>query len=162
MTLEWTPPKPPYGVVSTPASDVRAQTDRFFGFDLWFDIAGGSRANLVVTAAGDWRVVGGVTALAQSLTRRTITNPGEWRTKPNYGVGARDFVKAKDTPATRAQLEARVREQYLADRRVERVDAVAIERVETAMGPVLRLGVKFTPRGRLRTDAPIQLSIDVT
>jgi hypothetical protein len=54
--------------------------------------------------------------------RRTITNPGEWKTKPNYGVGARLYVKAKDTPATRSELAARIRSQYLLDQRVESVD----------------------------------------
>lgn len=158
----WTPPDPPNGAVGTPSTDTNAQAALFYGEDIWFDVTQGAIANYVVTAAGDWLSASGLDALKQSLTRRTITNPFEWKTKPNYGVGARLYVKAKDTPAMRAELEARIRSQYLIDKRVESVDEVSFEKiVDQGIGPGLRINVRFTPRGRLRTDKPESLTIEV-
>jgi phage baseplate assembly protein W len=161
VTLGWVPPPPPNGVVFTPSADTNAQAAAFYGEDVWFDVTQGAIADYVVTAAGDWQAVSGITALRQSLLRRTITNPGEWKTKPGYGVGAREYVKAKDTPAMRAEITARVRQQYLLDQRVESVDSVTIEKVHDGIGPGLRLNVAYTPRGRLRTDKPDRIVIEV-
>lgn len=159
--LSWTPPDPPNGAVTTPVTDTNAQAALFYGEDIWFDVTQGSVANYVVTAAGDWLSVSGIPALEQSLLRRTITNPGEWKTKPTYGVGARLYVKAKDTPATRAELAGRIRSQYLQDKRVESVDEIAIEKFSDGIGPGLRINVRYTPRGRLRTDKSETIVIEV-
>lgn len=131
------------------------------GEDIWFDVTAGSLANMIVTPAGDWLAATGMIALKQSLLRRTITNPNEWKTKPGYGVGAREYLKEKDTPAKRSELAARIRSQYIQDTRVERVDHVAIERFTDGIGAGLKVNVMFTPRGRLRTEQPATLSIEV-
>lgn len=157
----FTIPSPPNGAVTTPAIDTDAQAALFYGEDIWFDVAAGAGANYVVTAAGDWQSASGMTALRQSLLRRTITNPTEFRTKPNYGVGARQYVKAKDTPSTRSELSARIRSQYLDDARVESVDQITIDKFSDDIGPGLRINVQFTPLGRLRTDQPQTIVIEV-
>ena len=161
MSLDWTLPAPPNGIVAVPSSDTNAQAAQFFGQDIWFDVTAGVVANYIVTPAGDWLAVSGITALRQSLLRRTITNPGEWKTKPNYGVGARLYVKAKDTPSMRSELSGRIRTQYLQDQRVEAVNQIAIDKVVDGIGPVLRLNVVYTPRGRLRMDKPDNVLIEV-
>lgn len=161
MTLGWSPPPPPNGVVFTPTTDTNAQAAQFYGEDIWFDVTQGSVPNLIVTPAGDWLPVTGMTALRQSLLRRTITKPGEWKFKPNFGVGATEYIKEKDTPAMRAELAARVRSQYLQDQRVESVDEIVIEKFSDGIGPGLRLNVVFTPRGRLRTDQAERIVIEV-
>jgi phage baseplate assembly protein W len=161
VTIEYSLPPPPNGVVTIPTSDTNAQAALFYGEDIWFDVTEGARANMIVTAAGDWQMVSGITALRQSLLRRTITRPGEWKTKPTFGVGAQEYVKAKDTPAMRAELAARVREQYLQDQRVESVDQVVIEKIVDGIGPGLRLNVIYTPRGRLRMEQSDRIVIEV-
>ncbi len=159
-TLGWTLPDPPNGAVGTPSSDTQAQAALFYGEDIYFDVSLGVTANYVVTAAGDYQTATGMVALMQSLLRRTITNPNEWRTKPNYGVGAKQYLKGRDTPSTRAELEARIRAQYVLDARVERVDQVVIEKIAAPV-PYLKISVQFTPRGRLRTDAPEKIVIEI-
>lgn len=161
MTLDWTPPVPPNGIVSTPSSDTNAQAALFYGEDIWFDVSDGARANTIVTPAGDWQSVSGNEALRQSLRRRTITKPGEWKTKPNYGVGATEYVKQKDTPAMRAELAGRIRSQYMLDQRVESVDEISFEKFVDGIGPCLRINVLYTPRGRLRTDKSDRVLIEV-
>jgi len=161
MTLGWTLPDPPNGAVAIPTSDTNAQAALFYGEDIYFAVEAGIAANYVVTPAGDWQGVSGELALTQSLLRRTITNPNEWRTKPKYGVGARAFLKAKDTPSTRAELEARIRSQYLLDPRVESVDAVTIAKTIESGVPVLRISVSITALGRLRTDKPTRVLITI-
>jgi phage baseplate assembly protein W len=161
VSLDWTLPAPPNGVVATPTTDTNAQAALFFGEDVWLDVSQGEQAELIVTPAGDWQTVTGLAALKQSLLRRIITNPGEWTTKPGYGIGARQYVKAKDTPAMRAELTARVRAQFLADQRVESVDQVAIDKIVDGIGPVLRLNVQYTPRARLRTDQPQKITVEL-
>lgn len=154
-------PSPPNGVVGISTASTASAVAELLGEDIYFDVADGVRADYVVTPAGDWRTVAGEEALMQSLLRRTITNPGDWRTKPRYGVGARRYLKMKDTAANRAELEQRIRAQYLIDKRVERVDAVLIERLEGANGAVLKINVKFTPRGRLR-DGGAEIAISIS
>lgn len=158
----WPMPDPPNGVASVPSSDTNAQASLFYGEDVFFDVAAGLGADYVVTPAGDYLTVEGEAALKQRLLRRTITSPNEWRTRPGYGVGARDYIKAKDSNAMRSELGARIREQYLRERGVESVDQVVIEKVEASgIGPGLRINVQYTPRGRLRGDRPSTILIEL-
>lgn len=146
-----------------PASEQASQDAVFFGEDIWFDVAGDltgkGEGNYVITAGGDLQTATGREALRQSLIRRTITSPEEWPTLPGFGVGAGDYVKAKNTPAVRAELEAKIRTQYLRDPRVESVDLVAVWPLEN--GPGLKISVNVTPRGRLRTDRPLSVQLEI-
>lgn len=159
--LEWTLPAPRNGVVSVPSADTNAQAALFYGEDIFLDVAYGATANYIITGAGDWQTCSGMVALMQSLLRRTITNPGEWKTKPNYGVGAKRYLKGKDTPTSRAELDARIRSQYTLDPRVERVDQVVIAKTVVDDVPILHINVQFTPRGQLRTDTPQRIDISI-
>jgi hypothetical protein len=69
------------------------------------------------------------------------------------------FLKAKDTPTSRAELETRIRSQYKLDPRVERVDQVVIAKTVIDDVPILRINVQFTPLGKLRTDMPGRIEI---
>jgi hypothetical protein len=42
MTLDWTLPSPPNGVVGTPSTDTNAQAALFYGEDIWFDVTKGA------------------------------------------------------------------------------------------------------------------------
>lgn len=138
--------------------------DTFYGYDIWLDIAapdvqlGG--ANYIVTPAGDWAVVRELEALRQSLIRRTVTDPSEWPTLRNFGVGAQQYVKGRNTPSVRAELEGRIRSQYLADPRVQAVETVLITPLDDG-SPGIRILVDVTPKGRLRSDKALPIALEV-
>lgn len=155
-------PTPPNGYAGTPDADGEAQDSRFYGRDIWLDVstAGEHQARYVTTAAGDWAIAEGREALRQSLLRRYITNPGEWKTKPGYGAGARQYVKANNTATTRADLESRLRAQSMQDPRVASVEMVTITPLNDG-SPGIKIAVLITPRGRLRGDKPLAVELEV-
>lgn len=161
----FTIPDPPSGYQGTPESEQLSQDARFYGADIWLNVAAPDvqlgQARYVTTAAGDWALARGREALRQSLSRRLITNPGEWQTKPDYGVGARQYVKAKNTSSARAELESRIRSQFARDPRVHSVDLVTVNRLDDG-SPGVKISVKVTPRGRLRADQPLDVVLEVT
>lgn len=154
----WTLPTPSPGSSGITPQERATQVDRLFGRDIWFDVRKGASANYEVTPAGDWKLVGGKEALRQAIIRRIITDPGEWQALPGYGVGARMFLKARNTRATRDELSERIRGQLLQDPRIERVDDVIVE----LTAGKLRIAVVVTPKGRsLRSDA-VRASVEIT
>lgn len=160
----WTLPAPDSGASGLPASEQRSQDAVFFGEDIWFEIAAPDvtlgQADYVVTASGDLALATGHDALRQSLIRRLVTNPGEWPTLPSYGVGARLYVKARNTPSVRAELESKIRTQFLRDPRVHSVDLVSVVGL-TDGSPGLKISISVTPRGRLRVDRPLSVQVEI-
>lgn len=160
----WTLPTPANGYQGVPSSEIASQDRRFYGRDIYFEIAAPDvalgQANYVTTAAGDWAAVEGREALRQSLIRRLVTSPGEWATKPDYGVGARQYVKARNTASVRKELESRIRAQFMRDPRVLSVDIVTVAQLDDG-APGLKISVQVTPRGRLRTDQPLPVRLEV-
>ncbi len=96
----------------------------------------------------------------QSLLRRLTTEPGEYRTKPGYGVGARAYVKARNTKANRQELAERIRAQFQQDDRVEAVTQVVIDDLEGAPG--LRIAVQVVAKARLRPNEAVIVQIEVS
>lgn len=150
------------GASGLPQAEQDAQAARFYGLDIWLDVSrpdATGQAAYIVTPAGDLALASGREALRQSLLRRWITDPGEWQTLPNYGVGARQFVKGKNTAAERAELTTRVRAQSLRDPRVKSVDLVTVTPLDDG-SPGLRLSVQVTPVGSLGVQPlPVHLEI---
>lgn len=149
------------GISATDAEDAQA---KFYGEDIWYNLAAADpltgKADYVVLASGDWAVATGLIALRQSLLRRLITNPGEWQTMPQYGVGALQFVKRPNTAAVRAELEARIRSQFLRDDRVESITKVQIDPLPDGE-PGLVVTVFIVAAGRLRQDAPLPMQFEI-
>jgi len=135
-----------------------SQVDKLFGRDIWFDVRKGEDANYEITPGGDWKLAEGKVALRQAIIRRLITDPGEWQTLPDYGVGARMFVKSRNTRATRDELAERIRGQLLKDPRVERVDDVFVE----IGADFVRIAVVVTPKGRQLRNEVVRASVEVT
>ena len=154
VTLTYTLPAAPAVAVPSPIT----QLDLLFGRDLWFDVRQGASANYETTPAGDWKIVEGREALRQAILRRIITDPGEWATLPGYGVGARMYVKARNTRATRDELVERIRGQVLQDPRVESVEAVQVE----ILPDKVRIGVIVVPLGRTQRNEVVRASVEVT
>lgn len=154
----WTLPgfNPPQTGLS--AQDLAGQVDLLFGADIWFDVSDENGGDTAVTAAGDWAKVQGRECLRQAIIRRIITSPGEWRTLPDYGVGARQFVKERNTPSTRSLLAERIRGQLLRDPRISSVDQINIE----TLSNMLRISVVVTPKGETQQNTPpLRVSIEV-
>lgn len=144
------------GTGLTPQERAR-QVDRLFGVDVWFDVRS-TLANYEVTRSGDWKEVRGREALRQSLLRRTLTSPGEWAALGNdYGVGARDFVKAKNTQSNRDLLATRIREQYLRDPRVSKVETIGVE----LGNGFVKLNTIVIPKGEALKAKPLGVSLEV-
>ena len=165
MTTPMILPIPPNGYAGTAAEDGAAQAADFYGEDIWYDMAMADpvtgKADYVITAAGDWAHVTGIDALRQALLRRLVTNPGEWKTNPGYGVGAPQYVKSPDTPASRAELAARIRSQFLLDDRVESISAITISNLDPSgdTDGGLEISVSVVAAGRLQQNAPVVVQI---
>lgn len=155
--------EPVLGGSGLSAGEQAAVQAGFFGEDIWYDVSadnsGNAEGDYVITAAGDVQAVNGREALRQSLTRRIITDPEEWPTLPNFGVGAGRYVKAKNTAAVRAELESKIRAQFLRDPRVESVVLVTVWPL--ADGDGLKISVTVTPRGRLRAERPLSVQVEI-
>lgn len=146
------------GASALPAADRISQVDRLFGRDLWLDVSQ-ENADLLITPAKDWQTVRGREALRQSLLRRIITNPGEWATLPDFGCGARLFLKGKNTPARRDELANRIRSQFLRDPRVASVAQVVFESLPDNFG--IKLMVDVIPRGQLSSGGTLQVQVTI-
>jgi phage baseplate assembly protein W len=123
---------------SSPASSPTATRDeraRVLGRDILFD------GDFQATPDGDWQTVEGIAAMRQAVYHRLITRPGEYRFRPEYGVGVQDFLKEEMTPSAIADLKTRIRTNILQDRRVSDT-VVTVD--ELTAGPGLQIGVWVT------------------
>jgi phage baseplate assembly protein W len=110
------------------------------------DLLGGRDAAL--TAAGDLPTVRGLDNLRRAIFRRLVVSPGEWKSRPDYGVGIKQFLKKPLTAARKAELYNRIVENLRRDARIERIDAVRIEDVMLSGRSVVRVTVHLTVYGR--------------
>lgn len=146
-TFTYTIATPTSPAVEAPISEV----DKLFGRDVYMAL------DTATSPAGDWTLVEGEEALKQSLRHRTVTNPGEFRTRPDYGVGAGMYVRARQTQATRAELAGRIRQQYLRDQRVLAVEDVAMEWSDG----LLKLAVGVTAKGTPLKGKAVLVTVEV-
>lgn len=156
QTYSWTVTTVSAG--GSPPAALPADVQRLFGVDIWFDVTAAAGADRIVAPHGDWRLVGGPEAVKQSQKRRIITNPGDWATKPDYGWGARLFIKAKNTKANRDALLNRGRAQTLADKRVLRIDDLRLEQMQEA---AFLVRLAYTLRGEAVLNTPQILTQEV-
>lgn len=127
------------------------------GKDIWFNLRQGDGANRHVLPSGDWKLVDGIEALIQSLLRRLLTAPGEWATLPDYGVGARQYVKAKNTAAKRDELAARISAQFMRDYRVAAVQVIV---VDMSTAGILRLSIRV--KAKITPDRALPVLVNVS
>lgn len=141
--FSWSIPAFPSANQGVSVEDANKQFNALFGHDIWLDLASGALQRQV-KHDGDWLLVDGIEALRQAIIRRIITNPGEWTTLPDYGVGVRNYVKQKNTRANRDALAARIKDQISQDPRVAEVQDVVVESSEGSM----KITVNVTPKAR--------------
>lgn len=102
------------------------------GVDIWLgDVNGSGTPEMIVTPSRDWLLAGAEEAYKQSLRRRFITNPGEYKNKPNYGAGLSGAVKSPGTRSNRDGIAANLRQQALLDHRTRRVISVNVRQFAT-------------------------------
>lgn len=123
------------------------------GNDLWWD------GDYRVDATGDWLVISGIPALKQSLTRRLLTNPGDWATKPDYGVGAPALVKRRATQSNIDYLVNRTRQQFLLDERVVKVTTISTFYSGTG---TLKMAVSVQAKNQVRSSNPIIVQVGLS
>jgi len=145
------------GLGAGPASAVPVpldQIDKLFGRDiLWHD------GNSSVSPAGDWTLVEGNAAIRQWVVNCLVTSPGEFATRPQYGVGARDYLRGRQTQAAVDELKGRIQSQLVRDDRIAEIDDVAVEFVS---GSVIKIAVSIIPKGRARRAQPFIVATEIT
>lgn len=149
-----------FTVPTTPAvakTKAISRRESIFGRDISYDVRTAVTPNMDVTPAGDWALIEGRECLRQALIRRLITDPGEWTTNPNYGVGAVSFVKARDTRGNRDELERRIRSQFLADPRVKSVESVQVTRGNQQ----IKFSIRVIPTGEFDSSRPLVITHEV-
>lgn len=126
--------------------------DKTIGRDKFFN--GDKR----VTSAGDYQTIEGIANLRQAVFRRLITRRGEFRFRPTYGVGARDYVKRAMTTSNIDELKHRIRENMLQDPRIEGVETEA-EKLAIGGIPGLRLHISVKSKGRTLRLEPFTFTV---
>lgn len=100
---------------------------KMLGVDVYLgDVRGDGTPEYEVAPDRDWRLVGEDEAYKQSLRRRFMTNPGEYKNKPDYGAGLSGAVKGPGTRSNRDGIASRLKQQALADLRTKRVISVTV------------------------------------
>ncbi len=86
-----------------------------------------SGENFEVTADGDYLMVEGPPALRQAVYWCLITNPGDYKLRPRYGVGIERFVGRPLTISNKEEIKELLRLNLLQMRRIEEVSQIAVE-----------------------------------
>jgi len=122
----------------------QGQEELLLGKDILFD------GDYHVGPTGDWVLLSGLDALRQAIYRRLMVRPGEYRVRPEYGVGVMDFVKKRRLPTTVDELRQRIVDQLSLDERIDEVLDVVVENIQDGLqvGVVIRAAgksLKFEP-----------------
>lgn len=113
-----------------------------FGVDLLFD------DDLQVTASGDYATVDGYRALEQAIKIRLITTPGEYATRPDFGVGLTRWLKKRMTKSERDSLRQTIIEQLAQEERISKVEDVTVESLTSGNTTGVKILVRVTALGR--------------
>jgi phage baseplate assembly protein W len=146
------------GISDIAPEDLDGQLAELFGLDVYFDVTADD-GGCVLNASGELVEISKIRALLQSVRHMIITNPGDVATLPDYGAGARLFVKALMTRAAIDELTARVRTQLLRDDRIASVTSVEVTRTDDG---VLRIKPVFVPVGLTQRNEPLVATVEVS
>lgn len=103
-----------------------------------------------VNPAGDYVTISGFDAIREAIYRRLITRPGEYKLRPEYGVGILDFVKKRRTQSNFDVIRQRVVDQLSLETRIDEVTLVQVTGIEDGITIVVVVRVageslKFKP-----------------
>ena len=119
-TLSWTLPSPAAIPPSTAAAD---QKLLLLGKDIFFN------GDFAVGPNGDYVLLSGIEAVRQAIYRRLMTRQGEYKIRPEYGVGMQDYVKRRRLPSTIDEIRQRTSDQLSLDPRISEVLDVGVETI---------------------------------
>ena len=111
-------------------AQLQREQRRLLGVDVLFD------GDFQVGPNGDYLLVEGARALEQAADFRLLTNPGEFKTAPEYGGGLRAAVKSKNTSTTRALLRTRCIATLKRDDRIDDAE-VTVEELDSTPGVIV-------------------------
>jgi phage baseplate assembly protein W len=97
--------------VPVPTTAAEEQQEQILGKGIFFD------GDYRVTPHGDYLTIEQEEALKQDVYHRLITNPGEYKFRPDYGCGVRAAVNGRMGQAEIDALTNRIRENLLQDPR---------------------------------------------
>lgn len=97
---------------------------------------------------GDYLVWDENEALRQAIYRRLMTSPGEFATRPEYGVGVRNYVKKRMGRATLDELRQRIEDQLSKEDRIERVIEAKVTAATFGNSTGVRIYVKVQALGQ--------------
>lgn len=118
--------------------------------------------DLQVDASGDYQTIEGPDNLRAAIRRRLLVSPGEYKMRPDYGVGVRLFLKRPATTALLDDLKRRVRDQLARERRIEKVLSVEVEPRSVGGVRVYVIQIAITSGGREHRFEPFEISDEVT
>jgi phage baseplate assembly protein W len=113
-----------------------------FGRDLLFT------DDVQVGPNGDYVVVDGVENLRRAILRRLVVKPGEYRLRPEYGVGVGTFVKKPMTRATLDELQQRIVDNLSQEKRIDRLLQVIVNPTTYGGYPGLYVDIQAQAFGR--------------
>jgi hypothetical protein len=124
------------------------------GEDIWFDLENqNGEPNSAVTVAGDWLLTAGEEAVIQSLTRRYLTSPDEYKVKPGYKcAGLREAVRRRLRQSDISDLTNRMRVATAAEPRVTsntQITVFSLPGEENGLG--FRVSIQFSDSLKTRT-----------
>lgn len=150
MSFFWNLPNLTFPTSPVPVDE---GTRDLYGYDIYF------HGDLLVTAGGDYARVGGKDNLRAAIYRRLITRPGEFRFRPDYGVGVQTFVKKTMSQANLDALRQRIVDQLSQDRRIDSVEAT-MEPVSINGKTALKIYVQIKAGGETRKFEPFTFAED--
>lgn len=152
MGLSFTLPAPTARPSPVP---VDAGVKDVFGFDMFF------QDDFEITAGGDYKLIGGEENVKAAIYRRLLTRPGEYRFRPDYGVGIQDFVKKSPTTTLLDQLRQRIVDNLSLDTRLAQIE-VTVESDTLRNIPILRVLVRAVVGGGIVRFEPLVFSRSAT
>jgi hypothetical protein len=106
-----------------------------YGKDIFFN------GDFDVGPNGDYVLLSGKEAMRQAIYRRLMTRPGEYKLRPEYGVGVQDFVKKRRLASTLDELRQRTIDQLSLDTRISEVVDIGVDLIDD--GIQLKVAVRL-------------------
>lgn len=148
MPLVYFLPPVTHGDLSGPSPQ---DETRALGLDIKFN-----GENFEYTADGDYLMVEGPPALRQAVYHVLITNPGDYKLRPAYGVGIERFVGRPLTSANKEEIKELLRRNLLQMRRIEQVAQIAVETGDDNNSLFIHLTIRAA--GRVVRFTPFEFS----
>lgn len=132
-----------YGLGSS-AATLEGQDRRALGSDIVFD------NDYHIDGDGDYETISGIPALRQAIYHRLKTRPGEFRIRPDYGVGVELYIKKVASSSNISALKSKIESELSKEPRIESVDEILVSQSQG----LLQIQVTIAAKGRKLTFRP--------